>query len=97
MELEDLRIFVRAAESGSFSRAAAELYVSHSTVSRAVAALESELDTQLFLRDGRGCVLTPAGEELLRGGRALLDGEAALKKRVTEKKGEPIWDEKRES
>ena len=40
MELEQLRIFCAVAACRSFTRAAKELFVSHSTTSRAVTALE---------------------------------------------------------
>ncbi|MFR5782056.1 MAG: LysR family transcriptional regulator [Oscillospiraceae bacterium] len=50
MELEQLRIFCAAAERGSLSRAASALYISHSTVSRAVSALEARSREALFAR-----------------------------------------------
>ena len=43
MELEQLRIFCTVAACRSFTRAAGQLFVSHSTTSRAVSALEREL------------------------------------------------------
>ena len=64
MDSEKLRIFLTVARCGSISEAARRLYVSHSTVSRAVAALEEELDAELFVRSNRNCVPTPAGELL---------------------------------
>jgi DNA-binding transcriptional LysR family regulator len=64
MEPEQLRIFLAVAEHGSFTAAAKALFVSHSTTSRAVAALESELGLPLFLRQGRSVSLTQAGETL---------------------------------
>ena len=64
MEAEQLRIFLAVAEQGSFTAAAKALFVSHSTTSRAVAALERELGTPLFLRQGRSVSLTQAGETL---------------------------------
>ena len=64
MEPEQLRIFLAVAEHGSFTAAAKALYVSHSTTSRAVAALERELEAPLFLRQGRSVALTKAGEAL---------------------------------
>ena len=42
MELEQLRIFCAVAACRSFTRAAKELFVSHSTTSRAVTALERD-------------------------------------------------------
>ena len=43
MELEQLRVFAAVADEGSFTGAARRLYISHSTVSRTVTALEEEL------------------------------------------------------
>ena len=72
MELEQLRIFLAVAESGGVTEAAKRLFVSHSTTSRAVSALERELDTPLFERAGRSVTLTPAGEVLRDRAQALL-------------------------
>lgn len=82
MELSELRIFTAAARSGSFSAAAERLYISHSTVSRAVSALEDELGAPLFTRGSRGVALTPAGKTLLAGGEALLAQAAALARQI---------------
>ena len=71
MELEKLRIFLAVAECRSFSLGAKKLYISHSTTSRAIAALEEELGVELLRRDNRVLGLTPAGE-LLREEAALL-------------------------
>ena len=65
MELEQLRIFVAVARCGSFSLGAKKLYISHSTTSRAVAALEAELGVRLLERGNRVLGLTAAGECLL--------------------------------
>ena len=72
MELEQLRVFLAAAEAGGFSPAARALYVSHSTVSRTVAALERELGTPLFVRSNRTQTLTEAGRVLADEARGLL-------------------------
>lgn len=72
MELEQLRLFVAAAEAGGYAQAARTLYTSHSTVSRAVSALEKELGVRLISRSNRLQGLTPAGALLLREGKALL-------------------------
>ncbi len=78
MELEQLRIFLAVAESGSFTGAAKRLFVSHSTTSRAVAALERELGARLFSRARHAVTLTPAGAVLRERARALLaEAEAA--------------------
>jgi DNA-binding transcriptional LysR family regulator len=89
MELEYIKIFAAAAECGSFSKAAEKLYISHSTVSRAVAALERETGARLFERDSRGVALTKAGAEFLEGGTQLLALAEALGRRIGDK-GEKI-------
>ena len=72
MELEKLRIFLAVAECRSFSLGAKRLYLSHSTTSRAVSALEEELGVQLLRRDNRVLGLTPGGECLAGEARRLL-------------------------
>ena len=65
-------MFLAVAECGSFSEAAKRLFVSHSTTSRAVAALEAELGTTLLHRSSRSVTLTPAGEVLVERAKDLL-------------------------
>ena len=81
MELEQLRIFLAAAEDGGFSPAARRLYISHSTVSRTVAALERELGVQLFVRSNRRQRLTGAGKLLADEARALRAQADALREK----------------
>ncbi|HTR17142.1 MAG TPA: LysR family transcriptional regulator, partial [Acetobacteraceae bacterium] len=56
-----MRAFVRAADLGSFSRAAAAEGIKVSTVSRYVSALEADLGAALFNRSTRRLNLTEAG------------------------------------
>lgn len=77
MELEQLRIFLAVAESSSFTGAAKRLFVSHSTTSRAVAALEAELGVRLFTRDRRTVELTEAGRVLCAESAKLLQAAEA--------------------
>lgn len=86
MELEQLRIFVAVAEHGSFTKGAKHLYISHSTTSRAVAALEEELGVRLLRRDNRVLGLTEEGELLLCGARELLAQSQALAETVQGKR-----------
>ena len=64
MEIEQLRVFLTLAETKNFTRAAERLFVSHSTVSRCLSALEDELGVRLVERDNRVVGLTAAGERL---------------------------------
>ncbi|MEM8539116.1 MAG: LysR substrate-binding domain-containing protein, partial [Pseudomonadota bacterium] len=61
-----LRSFEAAAKHQSFSAAAEELHISQGAVSRQVRELEHLIGSQLFRKEGRGVVLTPAGEALAR-------------------------------
>jgi len=78
MELEQIRAFCAVAETQSFTRAAEKLYVSHSTISRAVSALEDELGVRLLSRTNKVLGLTPEGEKLFSGGLGLLEAADAL-------------------
>lgn len=70
--LHDLSLFVRVAETGSFSRAARETGLAQPTVSRIVAALEARLGVRLMVRTTRAVTLTEAGSVLLERARAVL-------------------------
>ena len=73
MELEQLRAFLEVARTKSFTAAAHRMFVSHSTVSRAVSSLEAELGVSLIERGNRVFGLTEAGERLLARAPGLLD------------------------
>lgn len=59
--LNPLHVFEVAARLGNFTRAANELRVTQSAVSRQIATLEDYLGTKLFQRESKGIVLTPDG------------------------------------
>lgn len=64
IKLEQYKIFNEAASTLSFSLAARNLFISQSAVSQAIHTLEKELNTQLFIRQSKGVVLTKEGEML---------------------------------
>ena len=70
--LHELNAFVRAAETGSFSRAARELGMSQPSVSRMVASLEARLGIKLLLRTTRQVTPTDAGAVFLERARQVL-------------------------
>ncbi|MFC7410293.1 LysR substrate-binding domain-containing protein [Hydrogenophaga atypica] len=72
MDLKQLEYFVRVAELGSFTRAAAALNVAQPALSRQVRLLEVELRQNLLVRNGRGANPTDAGKLLLDHGRGIL-------------------------
>ncbi len=77
MTLEQLRIFVAVAEREHVTRAAADLNLTQSATSAAVAALEARYAIKLFNRIGRRIELTQAGRLFLIEARAVLARAAA--------------------
>lgn len=71
--LPALRCFEAAARHRNFSRAGAELHITHSAVSHQMKALERELGVKLFRRLRRGVELTEPGRELAATVRDALD------------------------
>jgi DNA-binding transcriptional LysR family regulator len=71
--LEDLRVFVRIAESTTFSAAARALNLSQSSVSRKIASLEKHLGLQLVKRTSHAVSLSESGKEFYRTASRLVD------------------------
>lgn len=71
-DLRALEFFVTAADAGSFTEAAARLYVSQAAVSRTIAALEHDVGDRLLRRVPRGCELTSVGQQVLPQARRVL-------------------------
>lgn len=72
LELDLLRTFVISVEACSFARAADRVGRTPSAVSLQIDRLEELCGNQLFRREGRRFLLTPAGEKLLVYARRLL-------------------------
>jgi len=64
--------FYHVARLGSVSAAEAVLDIAQSALTRQIQQLEAELDEQLLQRNGRGMMLTPAGEILFRQAESIL-------------------------
>ncbi|MFN6994085.1 MAG: LysR family transcriptional regulator [Aquincola tertiaricarbonis] len=81
LHADDLLLFARVMEGGSFSRAADRLRLPKSTVSRRIAALERRLGERLLQRTTRKLVITEFGQGVLDHARAIaeeVDGTLAL-------------------
>lgn len=65
MDITTFQTFLAAAAAGSFSGAALRVNASPSSVTERIKQLEHRLGTKLFIRDKRGCQLTPAGEKFM--------------------------------
>ena len=72
MHFRHLRYFVKIVEAGSFSRAAATIFVAQPALSQQIAELEEQLGVSLLQRSARGVRPTAAGEVLYREASAIL-------------------------
>lgn len=87
--LVELRAFLMVVEEGSFLAAANNLGVSRTTLRRQVDALEARAGVLLLERSRTGVILTEAGAELVRGGRAMERDFGALLHAIRETGSEP--------
>lgn len=73
IRLEDLRIFLFAADNGSLSAAARQLDLTPAVASVGLKRLEAELGTRLLARSTRSLRLTPDGERYLQYARNVME------------------------
>ena len=71
MEIRQVQCVLAVADAGSFSAASEELYVSQSSLSKLIIALEKELGVELFDRSRRKIALTAAGDAFLPHARSI--------------------------
>ena len=69
MEIRQVEYFLSIVKTGSFSEAADEHFISQSSLSKNIIALEKELGVSLFDRSKRKVFLTDAGEVFLEHAR----------------------------
>ena len=67
-----MRLFLAAAETGSFTRGAERAFVSQPALSASISKLEQELGVRLFVRNKRHVALTPAGCKLLKRAKLII-------------------------
>lgn len=86
MTFQQLRYISEIARLGSINKTAKQLFVSQSSISSAVKALEEELNIQIFQRSPGGVSVTENGRELLTYARSLLDQRDQVEKLFTASK-----------
>lgn len=86
MELRQLEHFLAIVEEGSFTAAAARLYMVQSSLSASLLGLERELGAELFIRGRRGAELTDAGQALVEPARAAIGETERARDAVAELK-----------
>jgi DNA-binding transcriptional LysR family regulator len=87
MNLKQLEVFIAVAESGSFSRAAEITYLTQSTVSQHISALEKEFELKLLDRTGKGALLTEGGKLLLAHARRVVAEAREISKTLNRFRG----------
>lgn len=80
MNLKQLEAFVQIADSGSFSKAAKELFLTQPTISAHISVLEKELNTRLFVRNTKEVRLSDSGTVLYDYAKQMI----ALQKKIEE-------------
>jgi len=78
MNIKHLEHLIALADSGSFSRAAAQCFITQSALSRSIQNLENELGGQLCDRIGKRNELTPLGREVVARARRIVLESAEL-------------------
>lgn len=72
MHIDSLRYFIALSQTGSFNRAAEELFISQQGLNRAITSLENEFDVKLVRRSRKGASLTRQGEIFLAHAESML-------------------------
>lgn len=86
---EELKVFIAVVESGSFSRAAEQLQMANSAVSRTVKKLENKLGVSLLTRTTRQLALTYEGELYFRRVQRLILEMATAENELIERQQAP--------
>jgi DNA-binding transcriptional LysR family regulator len=88
-KLNAMQLFVRIAETGSFTAVADQLDVARSVVTRQISALEKQLGAKLMTRSTRSLTLTTAGAAYLEKCRVILNMVDAAESSLLEEKTIP--------
>ena len=84
MNTQDIRIFLAAFQSHSFSKAGEEFFITPQGVSRVIRRLEDELVCNLFIRTRQGVTPTREAELLAEAGERMIIEEETLKKKIVD-------------
>jgi DNA-binding transcriptional LysR family regulator len=82
LTLDQMRVLIAVAETGSFSGAARRLGRVQSAVSQSINTLENVLSVALFDRSGKKPALTEAGEAIVKDARRMIDSARSMKSRA---------------
>lgn len=89
LDANDLILFARIIDAGSFSRAAEQTGLPKSTLSRRITQLEARLGERLLTRSTRRLAITEFGERILEHARRLLEETEAATAMALYRQGKP--------
>lgn len=89
MDLNEVAIFIKVVQTGSFSEAAKQLQMPKSTVSMKISSLERTLNTTLIHRTTRKLNITPEGEAFYKRSLVGLEEIYSAEEELSSLKGEP--------
>src|SRR5690554_152989 len=87
MDTHSLRVFIAVADSGGFTTAGEQLFLTQPAISKRIAQLEEQLGARLFDRIGRQVHLTEAGQALLPRARQVLSELEDISRSITSLSG----------
>lgn len=87
MDTHSLRVFIAVADSGGFTTAGEQLFLTQPAISKRIAQLEEQLGARLFDRIGRQVHLTEAGQALLPRARQVLNELEDISRSITNLSG----------
>lgn len=90
LNVYELNIFLTAAETENFSKAARQLNLTQPAVSMQIRALEKKLDVSLFHRIGRTLALTERGRALIPLARDMVNRAVQIEEEIESLKGEVV-------
>lgn len=82
LDWDDIRHFLQVVHAGSLTRAAHQLGVNQTTVSRRITALEKRFKKKLFDRSGNHWAITPIGEQLAASAEIMADQANTIERHV---------------
>jgi len=83
MDIRDYEYIVAIAEQGNISRAAGQLFITQSALTKFLQRTERDLGVSLFLRKGNQFFLTEAGQQYVEIGRVIMNLDRQLMDKLT--------------
>ncbi len=86
MDIRDYEYIVAIAEQGSITRAAAQLFITQSALTKYLQRVEKSLGLELFIRNGNQFLLTEAGHRYVETGRAVMHLDQQLSEQLAKER-----------